>query len=173
MFGSRPLPTLQLLAEFGDAADEFVVDLLLDEQPRAGAADLAGIGEYRHRRAGHRRIEIGIGEHDVGRLAAEFERHALQIAGRRPDDGLPGDMRAGEGHLVDVRMRGQRRARGLAISRHDVDDAGRDARFHRQFGQPQRRQRRFFGRLQDHRAAGGDGRDRSSRCWRQADRSTE
>ena len=42
-------------------ADEFVVDLLLDEEPRAGAANLAGIGKYRHRRTGHRRIEIGIG----------------------------------------------------------------------------------------------------------------
>ena len=124
-----PLPTLQLLAELGDAADELVVDLVLDEQPRAGAADLAGIGEHRHRRARHRRVEIGIGEHDVGRLAAEFQRHALEIAGRRPDDRLAGDVRAGEGDLVDVRMRSQRGAGGLAIARHHVDDAGRDAGF--------------------------------------------
>ena len=71
---------LQLLAEFGDAAHEFVVDLL-DEQPRAGDADLARIGEHRHRGARHGRVEIGIGEHDVRRLAAELERDALEVAG--------------------------------------------------------------------------------------------
>jgi len=99
-----------------DAADELVIDLVLDEQPRAGAARSPGIGEHRHRRTRHRRIEVGVGEHDVGRFAAEFERDALEVAGGRLDDRLPGHMRAGEGDLVDAGMRGQCRARGLAVT---------------------------------------------------------
>ena len=103
---------------------------MLDEQPRARAADLAGIGEHGHRSTGHGLFEIGVREHDVRRFAAEFERHALQVSGRRPDDGLAGDMRAGERDLVDAGMRGKGCARGLAIARHHIDDAGRNAGFH-------------------------------------------
>ena len=123
----------QALAEFGDLADEFVIDALLDKQPRAGAADLSGIGEHRHCRARHRRIDIRIGEHDIRRFAAEFERDALEVAGRRPDDGLSRKMRARERHLVDVGMGRQRRAGGFAIARHHVDHAWRYAGFQRQF----------------------------------------
>ena len=36
----------------------------------------------------------------------------------------PGEVRAGERDLVDVGMRGQRGAGGLAVAGHDVDDAG-------------------------------------------------
>ena len=147
---------LQLLAELGDAADEFVVDLALDEQARAGAADLPGIGEHRHRGARHGGIEIGVGKHDVGRLAAKLQRHALEIAGRGPDNRLARDVRAGKGDLVDVGMRGERRTGGLAIARHDVDDAGRHAGFHCKLGQPQRSEGRLFRRLEHHGAAGCD-----------------
>ena len=74
-------------------------------------------------------VEVGVGEDDVGRLAAELERHALEVAGRGLDDLLAGQVRAGEGDLVDVRMRGQRRAGGLAVAGHDVDHARRHAGF--------------------------------------------
>jgi len=54
-----------------------------------------------------------------------------------PNDGLTGDVRPGEGHLVDTRMRSERRARGLAIARHDVDDTRGNAGFHAELGEPQ------------------------------------
>ncbi len=127
--GIETVADLQLLAELGDAADELLVDRLLDEQTRAGAADLAGIGEYRHRGTRHGGIEIGVREHDVRRLAAELERDALEIARGGPDDRLASHVRTGEGDLVDVMMRGKRCARGLAVAGHDVDDAGRNAGF--------------------------------------------
>ncbi|MGY4433470.1 hypothetical protein ACVWWO_005947 [Bradyrhizobium sp. F1.13.1] len=121
--GVETVAHLQLLAELGDAADELLVDRLLDEQPGAGAADLPRIGEHRHRGARHGGIEIGVREHDVRRLAAELERDTLEVAGRGANDRLARDMRAGEGNLVDVVMCGKRRARGLAEARHDIDDA--------------------------------------------------
>ncbi|MGA8195473.1 MAG: aldehyde dehydrogenase family protein, partial [Acetobacteraceae bacterium] len=41
-----PVTDAQRLAERGDTADELIVDLVLDEQARAGAADLPGIGKH-------------------------------------------------------------------------------------------------------------------------------
>ena len=86
----NPVADLEAFAEIGDAADKLVIDFALDKEPCAGAANLAGIGKHSHAGAGHRSLEVGIGEDDVGRLAAELERHALQIAGRGLNDQLPG-----------------------------------------------------------------------------------
>src|SRR3954470_22963980 len=44
----KPVADLQLPAEFGDTPDELVINLVLDEQPRPGAADLSRIGKHRH-----------------------------------------------------------------------------------------------------------------------------
>ena len=106
------------LAGLGDhALDDLVVDGLVREQARARRAALALVVEDRVGGAGDREIEIGIGEDDRRRLAAEFERDALEVAGRRLDDQLADLGRAGEGDLVDIGMIGERRARGLADSR--------------------------------------------------------
>ena len=101
--------------------------------------------------------EVGVGEDDVRGLAAEFEREPLQVAGRRPDDGLPGCDRTGEGDLVDVGM-GSQRCSGLGAAGDDVDDPRRDPRFEAEFAEPQRAERRLLGRLQDERAPGGEDR---------------
>ena len=154
--GSSAVADLQRLGVVGHALDELLVDRLLDEQPRAGAADLAGVGEHRHAGARHRRVQIGVGEDDVGRLAAELQRHALEVAGDGLDDLLAGQVRAGERHLVHARVRRQRRAGGLAEAGHDVDHAGRHARLQAQLAQPQRRQRRLLRRLEHDGAAGGE-----------------
>ena len=146
----------QALAVVGDPADEFVVDLLLDEQAAAGGAHLSGVVEDRHRGGGDGDVEVGVGEDDVRRLPAQLERDPLEVAGGGPHDRLTGGGGTGEGDLVDVAVFSQRRARGLAEPRHDIDYAGRNPGFHHQFGEPQRRQRRLFGRLQDHGAAGGE-----------------
>ena len=78
---------------------------------------------------------IGVVEDDVGRLAAQFERDLLQIAGGGLHDQLADFGRAGEGNLVDVRMGGQRRARRLAVARDDVDHAVGESGFRDQFAQ--------------------------------------
>jgi hypothetical protein len=48
----------------------------LDEDPRARAAVLAALPNTPAAPRG-RRLQVGVGEDDVGGLAAELERHAL------------------------------------------------------------------------------------------------
>ena len=47
----------------------------------------------------------------------------FRLPAERLDDLLARQVRAGEGHLVHVRVRGQGGAGGLAVAGHDVDDA--------------------------------------------------
>ena len=79
---------LDLAGLVDHALDDLVVDGLVREQPRAGRAALALVVEDRVRGAADRVIEIGVGEDDRRRLAAELERDALQVAGGRLDDQL-------------------------------------------------------------------------------------
>ena len=82
-------------------------------------------------------IDIRVVQHDVGGFAAEFERDLLQIAGGGLQDELADFRRSGEGDLVDIGMRGQRRARRFAISRNDIHHAIGNARFLNQFAEQQ------------------------------------
>ena len=108
------MPDIQLARLRGDALDDLVVNRFVREQSRAGRAALALVVEDCARRARNRQIEVGVGKNDRRRLAAEFQRDALEIAGRRLDDQLADFGRACECDLVDVGMLGQRCARGLA-----------------------------------------------------------
>ena len=87
------------------ALDELVVDRLLDEQPRAGASSIAPwLKKMPEVRALEGGVQVGVGEDDVRRLAAQLERDALEVAGGRLRRS-PADVgRAGEGDLVDVRV---------------------------------------------------------------------
>ncbi len=74
------------LGLFGQPLDEFVVDLLLDEQPAAGRAALAAVEVDGVERSVDGGIQIGVGEDDVGALAAQLERRALRACRRRPSE---------------------------------------------------------------------------------------
>ena len=93
-------------------------------------------------------FEIGIGEKDVGRLAAEFERDALHRVGRLLHDDLAHGGAAREGDLVHVGMLHQRRAGGLAKAGDDVDDAGRKTDFGKPVCEFERGERSLLGGLQ-------------------------
>ena len=142
------MPNLQLAGLFGDALDDLVVDRLMGEQPRARRAALALIVEDRARGSGDGELEIGVGEDDGRRFAAKLQRDALEIAGRRLDDQLADFGRAGERHLVDVRMFGERRPGRFAIAGDDVHHAVGEAGLGDEFAEPDRRQRGLFGGLQ-------------------------
>ena len=89
-------------------------------------------------RAGDGRAEIGVGQHDVGRLAAQLQRDLLEIALAGGLDDQAADLgRAGEGDLVDARMGRQRRAGRFAQAGNDVDHARGEARLLDQLAQPQ------------------------------------
>ncbi len=67
---------LHLLGASDQLFEEFVLDFAFDEQPRACVADFALAVEDSGDRALDRVVDIGIGENDVGRFAAELERDA-------------------------------------------------------------------------------------------------
>ena len=141
---------MRLLDFLDHLLDELVVDLLLDEEAAAGAAALALVEEEGEVRAFDGRVEIGVGEDDVGALAAELERDALEVrAGGGLHDQLADLGAAGEGDLVDVVVLGDGRAGGLAVAGDDVDARRREARFHRELADARgAEQRRLLGGLQ-------------------------
>ena len=70
------------LGLLGHGIDKFRVDRLLHQNAAAGRTDFALIDEDAEERAVDGGFEIGVGEENVGRLAAEFERDALHRVGR-------------------------------------------------------------------------------------------
>ena len=121
----------------------------------AGDAALAVVEEDRVGGA-RDRIIVGVVEDDVGALAAQFQGQLLQVAGSRSRDDQLADLGGtGEGHLVDIIVRGQGRAGGLAEAGHHVHHALGHACLSDQFREPQRGQRCLLGRLEDHAVTGG------------------
>ena len=80
----------------GELGDEGVGDRLVDDQPLGRHADLALVGEGAEHRRVDRGVEVGVGEHEQRRLAAEFEQHRLQVLGAELGDLLADPRRAGE-----------------------------------------------------------------------------
>ena len=92
----RRHPALQL-------AHELVVDRLLDEEPRAGAADVALVEVDAVDDPLDRLVERRVLEDDVGGLAAELEREGDPAPGQLALDRLPDLGRPRERDLVDRR----------------------------------------------------------------------
>ena len=98
-------------------------------------------------------FQIAVGKDDVGRLAAQLQRHFLQVPGGGLQNQLADFRRAGEGDFVHVGMRRQGRAGGFAIARDDVHHSIGNAGLLNQFAQTQAGKRRLLRRLQHHGAA--------------------
>ena len=92
----------------------------MQEQPGASGAALPGVGVDREERAVDRLIEIRVGKDDVRTLAAKLQRHLLDRAGGDRHDPAAGLGFAGEGDLVDQRMRDQRLADLVARTRQTL-----------------------------------------------------
>ena len=107
-------------------ASDFLCDAFLDEQPRAGAADVALVEEDAVDDAFDGLVERGVVEDDVGRLAAEFEGEFFAGAGEGALDDFADFGGAGEGDLGGERMV-DHGGSGFAGAGDDVDDAGRQA----------------------------------------------
>jgi hypothetical protein len=131
---------------------------LLDEDPAAGRTGLAAVLDDRVDEDGHRGVQVGIGEDQLRRLAAQFERDGTVVSGGRLRDQGAGRGGAGEGDVVDAGVRGQRRAGLGAETGDDVEDALRQPGFRAEFGSPQQRQARVLCRFHDAGVAGRDGR---------------
>ena len=80
------------------------------QHARRRIAGLAGVLEHVQHAAFHGALEVGVVEQHVGRFAAELLVYALDRGGRVARDFGAGAGRAGEGHHVDLGVRGERRA---------------------------------------------------------------
>ncbi len=113
------------------------------------------IDEHAEERAVDGGFPIGVGKENVGRLAAEFERDALEGVRGAFDDDLADGGAAGEGDLVDAGMRDERGTGGFAEAVDDVHDSGRQTNFAEPVCEFERGQRSLFGGLENASAAGG------------------
>ena len=138
--------------------DHLVVNPLLDEHARARRADLTRVEENARRRGLGGGIEIGVVKDDVGGLAAELKRYALEIARGALHDSTADAGRSGEGDLVDVGVIDEGLAHDPPGACDDIQHARRQSRLERKFADAQRRQRRQLGRLHDNGAAARQGR---------------
>ena len=141
-----------------DALHHVVEDRLVDQDARAGDTGLAGIaGEHRRRGDPERGgFEIGVGEHDVGRLAPELEVQRLERRGGALRDDARGGGGTGEADAPDTRIAHQRVAGLLAETGHDVHDARGKAGFVEQLAESQQRARRLLRGLQHDGVARGE-----------------
>src|SRR2546423_717962 len=152
----RRVADLYLLRLLSEATEELVFDSLIKEEARACATDLPLVEEDAHHRAVDGLLHVGVGEDDVRRFASEFERDFRKVLGSSLRDELADFRAAREGDLVNSLVRGERRARSLAVARHDVDDAVGEARFLNQLSEFERRDRRLLCGLQHYRIARGE-----------------
>jgi hypothetical protein len=112
--------------------EELAVDLLVDQRARRARAHLALV-EREHAEALERLlpevvvVREHVGEEDVGRLAAQLERHRDQVLGRVLHDQAAGGGLAGERDLADATVRRQRLAGLDAEAVDDVQHAGRQS----------------------------------------------
>ena len=81
--------------EGDDLLGELVVDAVVHDEPGGEGAALAGEGLVDRGGGDERdRVEVGVGEHEAGRLAAELEHRRLQASRRRSARIAPGRGRA-------------------------------------------------------------------------------
>ena len=117
------------------------------------AARLADVAHARRHRGRYGAGEIGIGQDDVGRLAAEFLRHALDGRRGRLRHQHAGPGGAGDRDHVHVGVRGQRGADLRPFAVDQVEHTRRNAGVVHHLREQQRAQRRQLAGLQDDGAA--------------------
>ena len=136
--------------------DDLVVTGRLDDHPCGRVAGLSGVQETLGHGGAHAVLQrlAAIGEDQVGGLAAQLQRHALDrlrggLGHRDPRTG-----RSGEGDHGKLRVPGHRVAHFRPGPVDQREGARRHARVMQDLCVDLRRERRVFGRLEDRRTAG-------------------
>lgn len=123
-----------------------------------GHADLARVVLDGKGRVGDGLVEVGVGKDDGGRLAAQLENDLFQVGlGGRLLDLAAGGGGAGKGDDAHVEVGGQDGARGVAVARQDVEDAGGEAGGLDELGALGQGEGGLLARLEDDRVAGHEG----------------
>ncbi|CAM5187054.1 hypothetical protein CDEN61S_04010 [Castellaniella denitrificans] len=103
-------------------------------------------------------VQVGVLEHDLRRLAAQFEHHRAVVPRGGRGHLLAGGGGAGEGDVPDAGMGAQGRAGLVAVAGDDVQRPGREAHAGGHFGQIQGGQAGVLGGLDHAGVAGRQGR---------------
>src|SRR5918997_1480498 len=125
-------------------------DALLDQEPGARVAVLAGVGVDALHDLARGAVQLAVGEDDLGGLAAELEDDGLYVLRGRPDDGPPRLDGPGEGDRTYPRVLAQGLAGLGAEARDDVVGARGEAEGFEPLGEQEGRQGRLLGGF-DHR----------------------
>ncbi len=127
----------------------------LHQDPAAGTAVLSRVVEDGIRRRRCRGLQVGIGEHDVGALAAELQGHPLHVLGAAGHDPLPDRGGAGEADLADIGVLHQPPAGVRPGAHHHVENTLGQTGLEGQLPEAERGQGRQLGRLEHHRVPTG------------------
>lgn len=143
----------------GELGRELVVDGALDEDAVGAHAGLTGGAELAGQGAGDGGVDVGVGEDDEGRVAAELEGEFFQGRAALAHEELADGGGAGEGDLADggVGGEGLADARGVVQGGDEVDDAAGDAGAVGELGEGEGGEGGFAGGLAYDGAADGEG----------------
>jgi hypothetical protein len=92
------------------------------KQPRPSGTGLAAVHKCHAERRWDRLLQIGIIEHDRRRLAAQFERDALQRLGAIAHNAFAHGNRASERYLVYIRIAHELGANDITETGDDVEE---------------------------------------------------
>ncbi len=132
------------------------MDGALDQDATARAAVLAGVVEDAVRRGRGSLLEVGVGEHDVGALAAQLERDPLDLVGGAAHDPLAHLGRPGEADLPHRGVADEPLADDRALARDHREDALRDPGLERELADAEGGHRGQLGRLEHDAVARGE-----------------
>ena len=126
---------------------------LMYQETARRMAGLPGVGEATRDVEPSRLLQVAIGQHDVRRLAAQFQTHALHGLCRRLADTDARLGRSGERNEVHIGVARHRFAHDTAAANDQVEDAWRRPRLVHHLGQRHARDGRCIRWLQHHGAA--------------------
>lgn len=104
--------------------DKGLVDGFVDVDPLRRHAHLAGVQKGAKRHLRRHFLNVHVGAHNAGVVAAQFQRYPLECFGRLRHDFLAGGDAAGEADLVDTGMADEPGAKFLVPTEH-LHDTGR------------------------------------------------
>ncbi len=139
----------------GEPGEELVGDRAVHVEPLDRYAELPGGGEAGPDGAFGGLVQVGVGQHQHGVLAAQLQRGADQAGGGLLGDLAAGPGRAGERDVVGVVDHG--RADHRAVADHDLPEVGGQSGLDQQLAGPEGGQRGLRVGLVDHRVARDEG----------------
>ena len=146
----EPVTDFQMFHAFDKPPCEFSVDTLVNRNAACRGATLAGGAKAAPHRAIHRQIKICVVHHDDDVFAAHFERHMLEVRRARFRNDSSHRRRTGKTQHGNFFVLRKWSARVGPVTAHEIDHAFWQTCFRQCLDQVIRRQRRIFGRLQDH-----------------------